>query len=144
MKRSFVNLILFSTMLLAACGGGNSGNVNGTWTASLTNPDGSPAFNFTTSLTQNNGTNVSGTNINFTTSSPCFSTVSSETGGFTLSGNTNGVTTGSFELTIQSGTPSGNVMTLNGTLNNNTITGTWTLTGVTSGCTGNGNFTMNR
>ncbi len=54
MKRSFVNLILFSTMLLAACGGGNSGNVNGTWTASLTNPDGSPAFNFTTSLTQNN------------------------------------------------------------------------------------------
>lgn len=95
-------------------------------------------------MTQNNGTNVSGTNINFTTSSPCFSTVSSETGGFTLSGNTNGVTTGSFELTIQSGTPSGNVMTLNGTLNNNTITGTWTLTGVTSGCTGNGNFTMNR
>jgi hypothetical protein len=29
-------------------------------------------------------------------------------------------------------------------VNNNAITGTWTLTGVTSGCTGSGNFTMTK
>lgn len=137
-------MILFSTMLLVACGGGNNNNVNGNWTASLTNPDGSAAFNFTISLNQNNGTNVSGTNLTFTTQSPCFTSVSQETGGFTLTGNSNGVTTGNFEMTIQSGNPSGNVLTLTGTLSNNTITGNWTLTGVTSGCTGNGSFTMNR
>jgi hypothetical protein len=40
--------------------------------------------------------------------------------------------------------PPGNTLTLNGTLTNSTIMGTWTLTGLTSGCTGNGNFTMSR
>jgi hypothetical protein len=29
-------------------------------------------------------------------------------------------------------------------VNNNTITGTWTLAGTTSGCTGTGSFTMNK
>ena len=48
-----------------------------------------------------------------------------------------------FQMTVQS-TPPGNTLTLNGTLMGNTITGTWTLSGLMAGCTGNGNFTMNR
>jgi len=47
-------------------------------------------------------------------------------------------------LTITSATPSGNTLTLQGTVNNNAITGTWTLTGLTPGCTGSGNFTLTR
>jgi hypothetical protein len=42
---------------------------------------------------------------------------------------------------VTSGNPSGNTLTLNGTVNGNTITGTWQLVGGT-GCTGNGNFTV--
>jgi len=38
----------------------------------------------------------------------------------------------------------GNQLQLNGALHNNTINGTWTLTGSTSGCTGSGTFTMNK
>jgi hypothetical protein len=137
---------LFSFLLLAlvGCGSGSSNTVNGNWNASLTNPDGSPAFSFTTTLNQNNGTTITGTNLHFNTANACFSSINSETGGFTLSGNTSGVVTGGFELTVQSGTPSGNVLTMTGTVANNTITGTWTLTGVTSGCSGSGNFTMNK
>jgi len=146
MRQLTIALLLVLGLTLSACGGSgnNSNNVNGNWTAMLTNTDGTPAFSFTTSLSQSNGTVVTGTNLTFTTSSPCFASGSTETGGFTLTGNTGGVTTGNFELTIQSGTPSGNVLTIQGTLNNNMISGTWTLSGVTSGCTGSGNFTMNR
>jgi hypothetical protein len=131
-------------LVLGACGGGssNSGNINGNWTATLTNTDNSPAFGFTTSLTQSSGTDVTVANFNFTTSSPCFASGDTETGSFTLSGNFNGNVTGGFGMTIQSGTPSGNTLTLQGTVKNNAVTGTWTLTGVTSGCTGAGTFTM--
>jgi hypothetical protein len=140
-----VRLAFLTSLLLgiAACGG-SSNTINGNWTASLNSPDGSPAFSFTTTLNQNNGTTVTGTNLRFTTASPCFSSVGSETGGFTLTGNTSGMVTGAFELTVQSASPSGNVLTMTGTVANNTISGTWTLTGVTSGCTGSGNFTMTK
>jgi len=141
-----IGIILLSSLLigLIACGSGSSNHINGNWSATLTNPDGSPAFSFTTTLNQSNGTTITGTNLTFSTANPCFSSVHSETGGFTLTGNTGGNVTGAFELTVQSGTPSGNVLALTGTLTNNTITGTWALTGVTSGCTGSGNFTMTK
>jgi hypothetical protein len=87
---------------------------------------------------------VSGSNLNFTTSSNCFASGSTETGSFNLSGNFNGNVTGSFGLTIQSGTPSGNTLTLNGAVKSNAIAGTWTLSGVTAGCSGSGTFTMNK
>ena len=141
-----VGVVLLSIWLLGliACGGGSSNTINGNWSATLNNEDGSPAFSFRTTLNQNNGTTITGTNLAFNTATPCFSSVHSETGGFTLSGNTNGTVSGGFELTVQSGNPSGNVLTMTGTVANNTITGTWTLTGVTSGCTGSGNFTMTK
>jgi hypothetical protein len=150
MKQLGAALVLALGLVLAACGtgSGNSNNVTGNWTATLTNPDGSPAFSFTTSLTQHSDNTVSGTNLNFTSANPCFANGATETGGFMVSGNTNGVTTGGFQLILTSNPPnalSHNVLTLNGTLmNGNTISGVWTLTGLSSGCTGSGTFTMTR
>ena len=144
MKQFGMAMVLALGVLLAACGGGSSSTaatVTGNWTATLT---GTEDLSFTTSLTQNSGTVVTGTNLSFTTSTPCFTSGGTQTGSFVLSGNFNGNITGAFQLVITSGTPSGNTLTLQGTVNNNTVTGTWNLTGVTSGCTGSGTFTMTK
>jgi len=143
--RHFAMAVLCSMLLvLFACGGGSSNSVNGNWSATLTNTDGTAAFSFTTTLNESNGTTITGANFTFTTATPCFVSTSSETGGLMLSGNTNGVTSGNFEFTVQSSNPSGNVLTMTGMLSNNTITGSWTLSGVTAGCSGSGNFTMTK
>lgn len=140
-------VILMVGLITAGCGGGtglNPGNINGTWTATLTNPDGSSAFAFTTSFTQSSGNALSVTNFTFSSSGSCFSSPTTETGSFNLSGNFNGTVTGSFEMTISTLFPEqNNVLTLNGTVNGSTISGTWTLTG-TTGCSGNGTFTFNK
>jgi hypothetical protein len=144
MKQVGISIVMAVGLILAACGGGSSSTSNtltGNWTATLT---GTQDLTFTTSLSQSNGTTVTGTNLSFTTSTPCFTSGGSQTGSFVLSGNFNGNITGAFQLIITSGTPSGNTLTLQGSVNNNTITGTWNLTGVTSGCTGSGNFTLTR
>ncbi len=150
MKHLAVVMLVTLGLTLGACGGGsnssNSGNVVGNWTATLTNPDGTPAFAFTTSFSQNSGSStVNVTNLAFTTATPCFNSQTSETGSFTLSGNFNGNVTGGFGMTISSTVPaSKNVLTLQGSVNNNAISGTWTLTGVQSGCTGSGTFTLTK
>lgn len=143
MKQLGIAILLALGLTLGACGGGNSSNstaINGNWTATLTNPDGTAAFAFTMTLNQSGGNSVSVSNFSFTTAEPCFGSAGSETGSFSLTSNINGNPTGSYQMTIQSANPSGNVLTLNGTLNNSTIGGTWSLVG--SGCTGGGNFTV--
>jgi hypothetical protein len=142
MRQFGIALVMAVGLVLVACGGGSSSNntVTGNWTATLT---GTQDLTFTTSL-QSNGSSVTGTNLTFTTSTPCFTSGGSQTGSFILSGNLNGNVTGTFQLTITSGTPPGNTLVLQGTVNNNTIIGTWTLTGLTSGCTGSGNFTLTK
>jgi hypothetical protein len=147
MKQLGIALVLALGLMLSACGSSSSSNVNGNWTATLTNADGSPAFGFTTSLTQNSDSTLSVTNLSFTTSSACFPNGATATGGVTLSGTTNGITNGGFQLILSSSSDplSRNVLTLNGTIqNSNTITGNWTLAGIASGCSGNGNFTMTK
>jgi hypothetical protein len=148
MRRLGIVLLTAFALFLVGCGGENStpgsGNINGNWTATLNDSGSSPAFTFTTSFHQGGGTDVTVSNFTFTTSSPCFVSGGTETASFMLSGNFSGNVTGSFELNIQSETPSGNTLTLQGTVNNNTISGTWSLSGTTSGCTGNGNFTLTR
>jgi len=144
MKQFGMVMIVALGVLLAGCGGGSSSNpatVTGNWTATLT---GSEDLTFTTSLTQTSGTSVTGANLTFTTQTPCFTSGGTQTGSFVLSGNFNGNITGAFQLTITSGEPAGNTLVLQGNVNNNTITGTWTLTGLTSGCAGSGNFTMTK
>jgi len=148
MKQTAIVVLLPLVLMLGACGGGNStsGNVSGNWAATLTNPDSTPAFAFTTSFSQNSGSStVTVTNLSFTSSSPCFSSNTTETGSFTLSGNFNGNVTGAFGMTISTMFPgTENVLTLQGNVNNNTISGTWNLTGAQSGCTGSGNFTLTK
>jgi hypothetical protein len=143
MTKTAVALLLSLVLTLAGCGGGsNSGNINGTWTATLTNPGGDTVFAFTTNFVQGSGNNLNIVSFQFTTSGSCFSGPTSETGSFVLSGDFSGHVSGQFGFTISTTFPSdNNVLTLMGTANGNTISGTWTLTGV-SGCTGNGNFTM--
>ena len=145
-KQFGIAILVALGLILLACGGGSSSSntVTGNWTATLTNTDGTTAFAFTTSLSQSNGTMVTGANLTFTTSTGCFTSAASQTGSFVLSGNLNGNLAGAFQLTITSATPSGNTLTLQGTVNNNTVTGTWTLAGLIPGCTGSGNFTMTR
>jgi hypothetical protein len=145
MKQSGVVFFLAIGLILTACGGGSSNGsdtLTGNWTATLTNTDGTPAFAFTTSFTQSNGNTLTGTNLTFTASTGCFTSAASETGSFVLSGNFNGNVTGAFQLTITSATPSDDTLTLQGTVNNNAITGGWTLAGLTPGCSGAGNFTF--
>ncbi len=139
-------------LLLAGCGGNtrsNSNNIDGNWTTSLNNSNGTAAFGFTMTLSQNGNGTVSVSNLNFTTSSPCFAHGETASGALTLSGTTAGVVSGGFQLVITStpSTPMGptNVLTLNGAvMNPNTISGTWNLSGLQSGCTGSGNFTMTK
>lgn len=131
-------------LAMVGCGSGSSStNVNGNWSASLTSsPSGPTIYAFTTTFTEMSGGGLSITNFTLTSGGSCFvSGQTTESGSFTLSGDFNGNVKGTFGMTI---TGSGNTLTLQGGVgNNNTITGNWSLTGST-GCTGNGVFTINR
>jgi hypothetical protein len=149
MKNSLYALLLAALAFLAGCGNTSDNNqsninVNGNWSASLADSGGTQIFTFTTTLTQTSGGAVSGESLTFTTNSACFVDGGTETGAFTLSGDSNGVTSAGVQLSIVStGSSAGNTMTLNGTFKNNVIQGTWTLNGGL-GCTGNGTFQMTR
>ena len=148
MKIAYSVALLALSMIAVGCGANQkNGSINGNWTASLmsSNANQAPVLAFTLTLAQSNGSSVSVSNLSFTTASPCFASGSTATGGFTLSGNTNGVTSGGFQMNIQStGSATDNLLTLQGTVSGNTISGTWTLSGTTAGCTGSGSFTMSR
>jgi hypothetical protein len=144
MKRLGIVIMLFMVMAWSGCGGSSSGSINGNWTATLTSSDGTQALAFTATLAQN-GSALTVTNLSFTTSSSCFALGTTATGAFTATGTSGGVATGTFQLTISSGsgnTNGSNTLTLEGTLNNNSITGNWTLVGTGAGCSGSGTFTM--
>ena len=147
MKQFAVLVLLTAGLMLAGCGsnsGANPTNINGNWNATLMGNSNTTSFAFGTSLAVNSDGSVSVNNFNFTTSSPCFARGETESGSFTLGGNFNGQVNGSFGMTVQSASPSGNTLKLNGTVaNGNTINGTWILTGST-GCTGSGSFTMTK
>jgi hypothetical protein len=136
-------LLLIAT--LVACGGSSpTSNIDGGWFAQLNNPDASSAFQFSATLTQGSGTAVSVANFAFANSTLCFSSQTGETVTFSATGSSNGIVTGTFEMTISTVFPAlNNVVNLQGTRNSDgSITGVWTLTGQ-SGCTGSGTFTMN-
>jgi hypothetical protein len=145
---AIIVILLALALSMSGCGSGNgtpgSGNINGTWTFALTNTDGSPAYTFSTTFTQGSGGTLNITNFTFTSTGPCFASYqTSETGTFGLMGNFNGNVTGTFDMTISTMFPgaTNNVLTLQGVVNGNTISGNWTLTGGT-GCSGKGMFTI--
>ena len=140
MKKLAMALLVTAVIMLVGCGNSSShGNINGHWTAVLTDT----TFNFGTSIVVNNDGTLSVSNFSFATNSACFVSGETESGSFAFTGDFNGKVTGSFTFKVVSGSPSGNTLSLTGTANGDTITGTWSLTGG-SGCTGSGNFTMTK
>jgi hypothetical protein len=133
------------TLIFTSCGANShaTGNINGIWSATLSNASAS-TFAFQTTLTVNAdgslGTNSFSLTLNNT---PCTFPSTTESGSFTISGNFNGQVSGTFHYVITSTGTDSSVLTLNGTVSGGQITGTWSVTGGTVSCTGNGTFTMN-
>jgi hypothetical protein len=145
MKTVAVAVLLVVGLMTTGCGSNsnNAGNVSGTWNAMLTDTNQSQVFSFSTVLVDNGDGTVTVSKFAFSSNSTCFVSGVTETGSFGLTGNLNGKVSGTFGMTIASGTPSGSVLTLNGTVNGGTVTGKWMLTGSAS-CTGSGAFTMTK
>ena len=143
MKKLVMAWLVAMVLTLVGCGTNDhkQGNINGTWTAILTDTN----FSFGTSLVVNSDGTLSVSQFSFSTSGPCFVSGETETGSFALSGDFNGNVTGQFGFKVVSGSPSGNTLTLTGTVNGNTIGGNWSLTGGNpTGCSGSGTFTMTK
>ena len=153
MKVFAVSLLLIFVLSLIACGGGYGGNssgtttttsgVDGNWTTTMLNSSGAQVMVFTSAISHSGTYTVTATNMQFTTGMACFPTGASATGAVMPSGNAN-----SFGMTIQSanttGTMNTTVLTLQGSLTNATVSGTWTMNGITSGCSGSGSFSMTK
>jgi hypothetical protein len=143
----FLVTLMLACMTLIGCGAGsNPANINGNWNATLLQTNNGPTlYDFGLSLVVNGSGSLSVTNFQFSNGNQpsCFVDGETETGSFTLTGNLNGQVSGQFGLAVQASSPASNALTLSGTVNGNTITGTWALTGST-GCTGNGSFTMTK
>lgn len=144
MKQFVAIALLVVGLVMAGCGTtSNRGNISGNWSATLTDNNQNQVFTFSTSLVDNGDGTLKITNLTFSSNSSCFVSGETETGTFGLSGNFNGSVKGTFGMTITSGAPSGNVLTLSGTVNGGTISGNWNLTGGAN-CTGSGTFTMTK
>ena len=145
MKKLAVAVSFVVGLMMLGCGSNSNmnGNVSGAWRATLTDTNQNQVFNFSTQLVDTGNGAVNITNFSFSSNSSCFASGETETGTFGLTGNFNGNVKGTFGMTITSSNPSGNVLTLSGTVNGNTIAGSWTLTG-SAGCTGSGTFTMTK
>jgi len=144
MKKIAAAMLVVVGMMLAGCGSNShtTGNINGNWAATL-NSSGTETFAFTTLLTVNANGSLGSTNFVLTlNNSSCTFPSTTESGSFTLSGNFNGMVTGTFQYSITSAGAEVNTLTLNGTVNNGQITGTWSVSGATSGCSGTGSYTM--
>ena len=143
MKKLAVAWLVAAVLTLVGCGSNDSkhGNINGTWTAVLTDTN----FSFGTSLVVNSDGTLSVSQFSFSTSGPCFVSEETESGSFAFTGDFNGNVTGQLNFKVVSGSPSGNTLTLTGTANGNTIAGNWSLTGGNpTGCQGSGTFTMTK
>jgi hypothetical protein len=140
----FFSLLLFASVL-TACGSNSVPKViDGVWNASLLNSNSSVAYTFQTTLNQDTGSAVKVIRFNFTSDAPCFTVPMGQTATFSATGHSHEFQTGPFSMNISTamGTMVENVLTLSGTRHDDgSISGTWTLTG-SSGCSGNGNYTM--
>lgn len=144
MQKLAVGLVLAVGLALVGCSSSNnSQNINGNWSATLTDANNNPTLSFSTTIAQSSNGSLSMTNLHFSTNSPCFVSGETATGSFTLGGNFSGNVSGTFGMNVQSGSPGGNTLAMNGTVTGGAITGNWTLAG-SSGCTGSGHFTMTK
>ena len=139
------NKILWASLLavalvLGGCGSSGtltSNNINGNWTATLTNSDGSLAYQFSATFAQGSGSELSITNLTYTASSACPA--------LTSEGQVQGsfaVATGAFAMTQTLLNVGGPILSLQGKAGNGRISGQWTLSGLVPRCSGNGSFTI--
>jgi hypothetical protein len=145
MKKIIVTCLLGMGLVLSGCGSNShvTGNINGMWSATL-NSASANTFIFMTDLIVNADGSLGTTSFSISlNNTPCVFPNSTESGSFTISGNFNGQVSGKFHYVVTSTGGAVNILTLDGTVNNGVITGTWTVTGATANCTGNGTFTMN-
>ena len=140
-------LVLFGAILIFSGCGSNShiaSNINGIWTATLSNSTLANNFAFMTELSVNADGSLGTTSFHLTlNNTPCTFPSTTESGSFTITGNFNGQVSGKFHYVIMSTGAEVNTLTLDGTVSGGVITGTWTATGATANCAGNGTFTMN-
>lgn len=143
-------------LILALLGCGNNNrvkpvNLSGNWTATLQKTSGGTAFSFSTSFTEVGGSVLNVSNLAFNPASSCFQSQTTASGVVQFSGGGYGYYTGggttAMSLTIKGLSQGGGTDTLNmqGTVNpDRSISGTWTLNGVSVSCSGSGGFTMIR
>lgn len=146
MRKITAFALLALSLVLSGCGAGShaTGNINGLWSATLSNSTLANSFVFMTNLTVNADGSLGTTSFNITlNSTPCTFTTTTESGSFIISGNFSGQVSGKFQYVIMSTGVEVNTLTLNGTVQNGQITGTWSVSGATANCTGTGTFTMN-
>jgi hypothetical protein len=144
MKSIAAILLLAVSVALSGCGSNSTvnGNINGSWNATL-DSSGNEMFGFITVLTVNGGGALGTSNILISVNNtPCVFPVTTESGSFTISGNFNGQVSGAFHYVVTSTGATVNTLTLDGTVSGGQISGTWTVTGASGGCSGNGTFTM--
>jgi len=133
---SLLAVALFS----GECGSSNTptqNNINGNWTAALTNPDGSLAFRFSATFAQGSGSQLSITDLTYTSSSSCPVLASMNSAGGTFT-----ATSGTFTMGEIFTNVGGPALDLQGKASNSLISGQWTLSGVLPECSGNGSFTI--
>jgi hypothetical protein len=146
MRKITAVALLAVSLILSSCGAGShaTGNINGLWSATLSNSTLANDFVFMTNLTVNADGSLGTTSFNINVNStPCTFPTTTESGSFTIMGNFNGQVSGKFQYVIMSTGAEVNTLTLNGTVQNGQITGTWMVSGATANCTGTGTFTMN-
>jgi hypothetical protein len=146
MKKLIEMVFLSMGLILSGCGSGShaTGNIDGTWSATLSNSTLANDFVFMTNLKVNAGGSLGTTSFNITVNStPCNFTTTTESGSFTISGNFNGQVSGKFHYVVTSTGSEVDTLTMDGTVSGGQITGNWTVSGATANCTGSGTFTMN-
>jgi hypothetical protein len=136
-KVTQITMLLVLGPAVAGCGSSSfSGLINGTWTATLTNADGSITYQFSATFAQATGSNLNITNLTFTTAGACDFAVAGGAGG-SFSPSSRAFAMSMVELNV-----GGDILALQGTLSNGTISGTWSASGLVPSCSGNGTFTI--
>jgi hypothetical protein len=141
-------------LTLLGCGNGNQPrpvNLSGNWTATLQKPSGATVFSFSVSFTEVGGSLLNVSNLTFNPATSCFQSQVSASGMVQFASSGYGYYTGggttAMSLTIKglSSASATDTLILQGTANaSNSISGTWTLNGVSVNCTGSGGFTMTK
>jgi len=132
-----ITFLLAVGLAIAGCGSSTmpGGNINGNWTGTLANPDGSTFSQFSATFTVGTGNELNISNLTFTIPGPCeFSGAWGAGGSYAPNG--------TFGMSMEAENVGGPMLNLQGTLRSGKISGTWSASGVVPNCGGNGNFTI--